>query len=108
MKIVNSVVQIYRAQKGLNEVLKSRVDKLFNEIKDDKWHYTSRIKSLNSFALKIETGRFSDPKGLEDFFACVLVVENIGAINKVKNLVKSYCKILEERPKSSSLTDKES
>ena len=48
-------------------MLKKRVDILINDIKKPHWHYFSRIKNLESYALKMETGRFNVDH-LEDFF----------------------------------------
>jgi hypothetical protein len=42
------------------------------------WFFTWRLKELESFALKIETGRVSNPVALEDFFACTIVLRSDG------------------------------
>ena len=48
-------------------MLEDRVDELINELKEDTWHYFKRIKKLENFALKIETGRFTTDNIFEDF-----------------------------------------
>lgn len=107
MKIIQSIEAIYEEQKPLNEVLKNRVDSIFQRIKSDSWHYFSRVKQLESFALKLETGRFKDPKQLEDFFACTIVVENLDQIKKVTSLISDNFHIISQRPKKSNVTHKE-
>ena len=108
MKIVNSISIIYEEQLIINKILKERVDKLLNEQKRSHWHFISRIKKPESFAQKLETGRVIDSSALEDFFACTLVVENIGAISEAKKIIKKDFKILEERPDKNSFTNKDS
>ena len=84
MKIVNSIRQCYDKQLDLNEKLKKRVDLIIGKHKKDTWHYFSRIKTRESYALKVETGRIDDPNKLDDFFACTIVVKNHSEINAAK------------------------
>lgn len=108
MKIINSIRSIYDSQFVLNEKLKIQVDNLFINIKENQWHYISRLKKPESFALKLETGRISDPTKMEDFFACTIVVENVGAIKNAKKMVSKHFKIDQERPTSDDFTQKDS
>jgi hypothetical protein len=108
MKIVNSISKLYSEQKAINEKLKENVDRVIQSIKRDNWHYISRLKSLESFALKLETGRVPDAYGLEDFMACTLVVDNVTQINLAIELLDNYIILVERRPKDPSLTHKES
>lgn len=48
---------------------------LKNLVESEKWFYTSRVKELESFALKVETARVQDPSKLEDFFACTIILK---------------------------------
>ena len=108
MKVIQSVEQIYEEQKVINLKLKTRVDAVFGLIKKDTWHYSSRVKGLESFALKVETGRFNNPKKLEDFFACTLVVENLDQINKAVQIIQRDFVIKYQRPERNTVTHKES
>jgi ppGpp synthetase/RelA/SpoT-type nucleotidyltranferase len=72
---------------------------------ETRWHYEDRLKSLDSFALKLETGRF-DPQALEDFFACTIVVENTDSILRARKAVEDKCRIIGRRPKSDKQTFK--
>ena len=106
MKIVYSVTKIYQEQIGIYQKLFEDVNRLLNSIKSSRWHYESRIKGLESYALKLETGRFVEPNRLEDFFACMLVVENTLEIKKAINLLKPHISIKERRPKDEKITHK--
>ena len=108
MKIQKSIRELYQDQFEYNDKLKSLVDKKLNALKDDRWHYESRIKSIESFSLKIETGRVIDFAALEDFFACTLVVENNDSINKAEKLITNRFKLYERRPHNNYFTFKES
>jgi ppGpp synthetase/RelA/SpoT-type nucleotidyltranferase len=108
MKIPRSIRNIYDDQYETNLKLKELADKKIGSLKEDRWHYESRLKSAESFALKVETGRISDPSKLEDFFACTLVVENKGAIRKAEGLIKNLFKFSERRPPSEKKTLKAS
>jgi len=108
MKIVTSINLIYSDQRALNTLLKKEVDKVIGSFKLPQWHYVSRLKEMESYAQKLESGRVFEPNKLEDFFACTIVVENIGSIKLAKKEIKKYFRIHEERPKSSEFTHKES
>ncbi len=76
MKIPGSVRALYSSKIDLYKNLQVKVDERINSQKRSKWHYESRVKKEQSFALKIETGRIKNLDMIEDFFACTIVVEN--------------------------------
>jgi len=108
MKIPGSVRKLYAEQKEHCDLLGPKVDDRLRGLKKKQWHYESRIKPAESFALKVESGRFKDLDKLEDFFACTLVVENQKEIKKAENLIKLNFKIIDRRPPSDSYTFKHS
>jgi len=108
MKILQSISKIYNEQKPFAEKLKTQVDKTILAKKKDTWHYYSRVKSEESFALKLETGRVKDPKQLEDLFASTLVVENINEIKNAIAFIDSILEIKSRRPLTDDFTHKES
>jgi hypothetical protein len=59
---------------------------------------------VESFALKLESGRVSDPYALEDFFACTLVVRNAPEIPKAEQAVRERFRVVERRPPEDHLT----
>jgi ppGpp synthetase/RelA/SpoT-type nucleotidyltranferase len=108
MKIPKALRDLHASQTEIYALLKKQVDEFMQVHKDQSWHYVSRLKSLESFALKVETGRYSDPSQLDDFFACTLVVDNLGSMAKAEKLVRRRFKFQERRPQVDTLTSKPS
>src|ERR1700761_4537509 len=106
MKVVYSISKLYNEQLAINKKLRKAVDYLINSVKSTKWHYDSRIKEIESFALKLESGRYSEPSKLEDFFACMLVVENAAEIKNAIAKLKPYIQIQYRRPLYDNFTHK--
>ena len=98
MKIPSSLRQLHADLQPDYQELQETVDKRMRQIKNERWHYESRVKGLESFALKIETGRFPSDCRLEDFFACTIVVENQHCLRAAEDLVCKHFDVLERRP----------
>ncbi len=102
MKIPNSLSAIYQDHCEINTGLSKYVEKILGSAaKINKWHYESRVKEVNSFVQKIETGRVQDLKSVEDLFACTLVVKNSAEIEVAKEVVNlhfdtKYCRPLKD------------
>jgi ppGpp synthetase/RelA/SpoT-type nucleotidyltranferase len=109
-------MKIARRLRELHSNRKVLIDRLASEIKDQLkplveskgWFFAYRVKELESFALKIETGRTSQPERLEDFFACTIVVPTLKQVPEAEELVSSLYDIQERRPKNDEETHKES
>jgi ppGpp synthetase/RelA/SpoT-type nucleotidyltranferase len=107
-------VKIVKRVRDLHDECKPRYDRLSDEIREilkprseeRNWFYLGRVKELESFALKIETGRTSDPARMEDFFACTIVVPTLGQIEDAERLVSSLFDSIERRPPSDAETRK--
>src|SRR5438093_11093923 len=106
MKVPASVRRLYDDQKAVNDRLRAMIDERMRGLKDPRWHDDSRVKDLSSFALKIESGRFTNPAALEDFFACTLVVANATEIDKAEQLVRDNFTVMERRPRRPDETHK--
>jgi ppGpp synthetase/RelA/SpoT-type nucleotidyltranferase len=104
MKIINSIEDYYYKQLELNRILRSRVDHLIKYHKKSSWHYDSRIKDLESFALKVETGNIEDPSNMNDFFACSIIVENTIMLQDALLLVEKHFDIVEKKPSTPDFT----
>lgn len=104
MKIPISVRNIHASQRELYDRLKERVDQVIRDNKDDNWHYVSRIKDIESFALKAETGRYEDLNAIDDFFACTIVVENLEAMKKAEKMITKKFRLHERRPERDDFT----
>jgi len=98
MKIPGSVRKVYEDLRPLYAGLQADVDQLIKAKKDRKWHYESRIKSEESYALKLETGRVPDPTKPDDLLACLVVVENHTRILDGIKLIAENFEIVERKP----------
>ncbi len=108
MKIPKSLRDIYASQADLYGRLKKRVDNIMDMHKDSGWLYISRLKGLESFALKVETGRTNNPSRPDDYFACTLVVEDLKSMAKAEKLVRKWFKLHKRLPSDDKSTSKHS
>lgn len=106
MKVPASVRRLFEDQKEKNDRLKEIIDRRVHGFKDMRWHYESRVKQLPSYALKVESGRFTRPEALEDFFACTLVVANVAEIQRAEQMVCANFTLVERRPRNATQTHK--
>jgi ppGpp synthetase/RelA/SpoT-type nucleotidyltranferase len=106
MKIPASIRTLYAEQVEANRRLREKVDARIENFKRDTWHYESRLKQDQSFALKIESGRAADPSAVEDVFACTLVVRNGTEIDEAEKLVRDHFVVVERRPPDPKQTHK--
>ena len=70
------------------------------------WFYAGQIKELESFALKVETGRVSKPEEMEDFFACTIIVPTLAKIEEAEQFVCEHYDLKERRPPEDQTTSK--
>lgn len=97
-KIEGSIRKAYQEREEDYDTLKKEVDELLGSAcKERQWHYISRLKSLESYAFKLITGR-TEGFELEDFFACTIVVPNLARINDAKGLISRSFRVLKEKP----------
>lgn len=108
MKILQSIQDLYFSNHTFYKIVADKVQEIVNLKKKQSWHFISRLKTLESFALKMETGRFDEKSIFEDFFACTIVVENLEEINKATALFKELFQIQYQRPQNHSYTHKNS
>lgn len=106
MKISKSVRNLYQELYEANKLLETRVKAAFEAKKRRQWFFLCRVKEEESFALKLETGRVTNPREMEDFFACTLVVENRSAISEALKVVEDICDIAWRRPPKDDQTHK--
>lgn len=108
MKILNSVSTVYNEVYPDAVSLQKEVERIIVNLKDSRWHYFSRIKTKDSFALKLETGRIKDPRKLEDLVAATIVVQNLSDLNLALTKIEKEFEIVYHKPKSENITHKES
>lgn len=83
------------------------MDATITSVKPTGWHFVKRVKELESYALKLETGRYKDGV-IDDFFACTLVVENRKSVEAAEELIRKHFQVHERRPKDPARTHKHS
>jgi ppGpp synthetase/RelA/SpoT-type nucleotidyltranferase len=106
MKIPASIRRLYDDQNEICEKLKARVDSIIRPGLHHRWHYESRIKTIESFTLKIESGRYNNPSALEDFFAATIVVRNGSEIGDAVKLATDLFTFAYRRPENDAETKK--
>lgn len=108
MKINSRIRDLYEACDERYRRLGEEVrEKLAPRCEEHGWFYRSRVKKLESFALKLETGRIETPAAPEDFFACTIVVPTQAQIEDAEAIVSSLFDRSERRPESNEVTFKE-
>ena len=108
MKIVKSIQELYNTNLPYFKIVKNKVDEIIKSNKNERWHYESRIKQVESFALKVEMGRFDKSEIFEDLFASTIVVKNLNEISLAENFISTLFKIKFKRPQSRNFTHKDS
>ena len=69
MKIVKALRDIHHDCLPNYKLLAEEVEGLLKaKVEGRRWFFYSRLKSLQSFALKVESGRVQNLDNLEDFF----------------------------------------
>lgn len=107
MKILGSITSLYNERIEYYNLLKQNVDGLILQTKENYWHYESRVKKINSFALKFETGRFSLENIFDDAFAGTIVVRNSEEILGCIKYLKTHFEVIEQRPQNRKFTHKD-
>lgn len=98
MKIEQSIRIEYEKKLPDYEFLSEQVAPLLRSTcASNDWHFISRLKKLESFALKVITGRYQGYL-IDDFFACTIVVQNLRCIEAARTLVRSNFDIVTEKP----------
>jgi len=109
MKINNVIRLAYINSEPLYKRLENDVrDRLKAAAEARRWFFIYRVKTLESFAMKIETGRVTNPSLLEDFFACTIVVPTINDIAVAEEFVYDHYDKLVRRPTDPLQTHKKS
>lgn len=97
----NSAEVYSRLQQEVLAILKPQVE-------EQGWFFSHRTKSMESFAQKVETGRVPDPRRMEDYFACTIVVPTATQLAAAEALVLALFDMSTRRPACESVTHKRS
>lgn len=107
MKISKTLRDIYEENLNRYKDLPSEVKAVFQaDLELAGWFYMHRLKKLESFALKVETGRVSDPRNMEDYFGCTIIVPTLEHIIEAEELVARHYDVDERRPANNEITSK--
>jgi len=95
VKVEKSIRDHHVALCDIYDLISADVEALLKDACEGQgWVYTKRIKDLQSFALKLATGR-----EIDDFFGCSIVVPTLGSVPDAVSLVEGCLSIVERRPK---------
>lgn len=103
MKIDKAIRDAYADQLSINQLVRERVEAARKKF-DPRWHYESRLKSEESFALKIEAGRANEHLVIDDFFGCTFVVRNSSEIAEATLAIEESFEIVSRKPKDAKAT----
>lgn len=107
MKIAKGIRDAFDQERPNFQRLADEVIPKLQWITNEKgWFLRHRIKELESFALKLETGRVKDPRRLEDFFACTVIVPTFVAVAEAEKDLCAVYSLVERRPNLVSQTHK--
>ena len=103
MKVSSQLSSLYNDLRAIANDLNDYIDiRLKEACSEKKWLYTRRVKELESFALKMEMGRYKSINLIDDMFACTLVVSNIAELNEAESYIKEHFSIIKRKPKNSN------
>lgn len=105
MKVIGTIDRCYARQKNIHIILSKKVSDLIINNKKSKWHYIERLKSRESYALKVEGGHMH-PEYPKDFFACTIVVENTTQIQDAVGMLKKFFSVASQIPNEGIFTRK--
>ncbi len=106
MKVSTSIEKLYNSKVDDYIILKELADGKIPNLIKPTYHYDGRVKTLESFAQKVETSRFDANEIFEDMFACRIVVDNINEVNNVKKIIKETFVCITTKPMSNKSTHK--
>lgn len=104
MKVPFSVRSLFERQQQPYQMLEGHVNRHMEPIREHGWHYVGRLKSLESFAQKLETGRFTPIECFNDVFACTLVVERADRIKDAETKIREKFFVRERKPDTPDTT----
>lgn len=109
MKISKTLRDIYDISIPIYEKLQDEIYvTLGRQVTKKGWQFVSRIKTRESFAQKIETGRERDPKRINDFYACTIVVTSAADFDDAKKMIRDLFVLHYKLPRNDVKTKKDS
>jgi len=107
MKIFKAIRDLYIDSRPRYKKLEEEAKAILGTSAEKRgWLFVGRLKKIESFAQKIETGRVPDPSAMEDFYACTIAVPTIAEIDSAKTLVLQKFDLSHRKPESDDATHK--
>ncbi len=98
MKVENSIRVKHQKLWDKYSALKAEVGELLIEsCEKQEWFFEHRLKSQESYASKLSTGRYSDAE-IDDFYACTIVVPNLRYVTDAVELVSACYDMFDKKP----------
>jgi len=103
MLVPPKVADKYNLNNRWVDLLKDKVkETLIPYCERNQFAFVFRIKSLESTAEKIETGRFNQWDEIDDFFACTIIIPTLSFEEEVIKNLKRYFKVIDIKKRGSS------
>jgi len=99
LKIDKRTRDAFGDQLAINRRVREQVA-LRQNLFDENWHFISRLKGEESFALKVEAGICDENLVIDDFFACTVVVRNSTEIAAATKIIEDNFDVVKRRPNS--------
>jgi ppGpp synthetase/RelA/SpoT-type nucleotidyltranferase len=107
VKIAQGVRALHAEREDFYRRLGADVEaRLRPRVEEEKWFFLGRVKQLESFAMKLETGRVEDPDRFEDFYACTIIVPTAAKVEVAEAMIASLYTLRQRRPAEDSTTHK--
>ncbi|MBU0663408.1 MAG: hypothetical protein KJ990_02575 [Proteobacteria bacterium] len=98
MKVENSIRVKHQELLEKYSALKAEVGHLLVEsCEKNDWFFEHRLKSEESYALKLSTGRYNDTE-IDDFYACTIVVPNLRYVADAVELISECYDVFDKKP----------
>lgn len=98
MKVEHSIRAKHRELWEKYSFLMAEVGELLDEsCKGNDWFFEHRLKSQESYASKLSTGRYNGAE-IDDFYACTIVVPNLRYVSDAVELVSACYDLFDKKP----------
>lgn len=99
MKVSAQIDSVFKVMSDLAAQQQTHIKQHLKQTCDlNGWLFIDRVKKKESFAQKLETGRFKKLLSIDDMYACTIVVQNLEAIGKAEKLVEKLFEVKKRKP----------
>lgn len=106
MKVTKTIRDIhYELKSSAKFISRDAKDIITDFAQKNHWEFTERIKELDSFAQKIESGVYQSVEEIDDFYACEIVTPGRNEILKAKEFIYKNFDVIAEKPNKATSPD---